>query len=229
MNVFHRGFLRSGFPEHMEFGPSVLNLDRAVAKGKGVVLASPHQFCYELGAAYINLRHRTVALIRERGDPKRQSIKEHWYRATGMDTVRRPRHGSIAGDMFAFLRVLKEGGILGVTPDIITSKTTGVSLEMFRRTVSLSPGFVLLAMKAKVPLVTCYFRWKTDDRIVLEFTDPIEYSSAGDRRLTVAKAVQQWGRECEQYIRNCPENWIFWLDKRWTRAFRSPAVGTGFL
>jgi KDO2-lipid IV(A) lauroyltransferase len=221
MAVYHRGFWHSGVPEKIEFGASVIHLDQAVAKGHGVVLASPHQFCHELGAAYINGRHKTVALVREEKDRWRQSMKERWFQATGLDTVPRPRRSSVMADTFASLRVLKSGRLLAVTPDLIVPGASGVPVEMFGRVISLSPGLVLLSMKAKAPLVTCYFHWEVDGRIILNFTEPVEYPQTGDRKKTAVEGLQAWCRQCEGYLRENPGNWMFWLDKRWAWALRT--------
>src|SRR5437016_4186141 len=86
-----------------------LSLSRPLARGRGVILASPHQFCHELGAAYLSGRHKVVALVRESKNRWRRSMKERWYQATGMDILPRPRQSSLMADTFAYLRILKSG------------------------------------------------------------------------------------------------------------------------
>jgi KDO2-lipid IV(A) lauroyltransferase len=221
MAVYHRGFSGSGVAKEIEMDRSVEHLDRAVAKGRGVILASPHQFCHEIGAAYMCGRHKVVALVRESKGRWRRAMKERWYQATGMDIVPRPRRSSVMADTFAYLRALKSGRILAVTPDVIVPPASGVRVKMLGCNVHLSPGLVLLSMKAKAPLVTSYTHWQKDGRFVLQFTEPVEYSTAGDRMATAAAGLQAWCRQCEGYFCQNPGNWMFWLDKRWTRALRA--------
>jgi len=221
MATYHRGFLKSTLPERMSFHASIANMDEAAARGRGVILASPHQFCHEIGAGYINTRHPVVAVVREGKSRAREAMKRRWYEATGMGIVQRPRRASIMADTFACLRVLKSGRLLAITPDVIVKPESGAPAEMFGRTVSLSPGLVVLAMKARAPLVTCYFRWEEDGRLELRFTEPVEFRAEGDRDRTIAEGLQAWCRQCEEYFRTSPGNWMFWLDKRWTRALRT--------
>ena len=222
MDVYHRGFWRSCVPESIEFDDSVSHLDQAVGRGKGVIVVMTHQFCYELAGAYINGRHKAVALVREQGDPRRASLKAQWYQATGLETVRRPRHSSLAADMYACLTVLNSGRLLGITPDIIVSRSSGIPVEMFGRTVCLSPGFLLLAMRAQAPVLTGHIRWKTRDHLVISFTEPIDYSRTGkELRTRLADGLQTWCQELERRLLASPQDWMFWLDKRWTGVFRS--------
>jgi len=222
MATYHHGFPHSGLPERMSFDSSIAHLDEAAARGRGVVLASPHQFCHEIGAAYINLRHPVVAVVREGKSPGRERMKRRWYEATGLGLVHRPRRSSIMADTFACLRVLRSGRLLAITPDVIVKPESGFPVRMFGRTVRLSPGLVVLAMKARAPLVTCYGRWKEDGRFVMSFTEPREFPPSGDRERSTSEALQAWCRECEDFFREEPGNWMFWLDKRWSRALRAP-------
>jgi KDO2-lipid IV(A) lauroyltransferase len=220
MAIYHRGFWSSGVPDQIGFHESVVHLDEAVARGRGVILASPHQFCHEIGAAYINGRHPVVAVVRETANPRREGMKERWYEATGMDIVQRPRRSSLMADTFACLRVLKRGRLLAIAPDVIVPPAVGVQVRMFGRDVCLSPGMVVLAMRARAPLVTCYFRWEREGRHLLHFTKAVEYPATGERERTAAEGLQAWCRQCEDHFRAHPGTWMFWLDKRWTRALR---------
>jgi KDO2-lipid IV(A) lauroyltransferase len=222
MATYHRGFRQSSVSEHFEFDPSVAHLDRAVARGKGVILLMPHQFCEELAGAFINGRHKVVYLIREQQDPARAAIKSHWYRATGMDVIPRPRRPTLTGDMFACVNVLKSGRILVMAPDVIVSHTSGVPVKLFGREVHLSPGFLVLSMKQDASVLTGYIYWKTRDRLTLKFTEPIEYPRSKNQRTVMSDVLQSWSHHFEQYLIENPQNWRFWLDKRWTRTFRSP-------
>jgi lauroyl/myristoyl acyltransferase len=220
--IYHRGFWRSPVPEHFEFDPSIAHLDRAVARGKGVILLAPHQFCEELAGAYIGGRHKIVVLMRESEDHRRAAMKVQWYHSTGMDTIRRPRRSSLVSDMVACMKVLTSGRILALAPDVIVSQGMGIPVELFGREIHLSPGFLLLSMKQQASVVTGYIHWKSRDRISLSFTEPIEYPRFPHQRSGMIEGLQSWCRQFEQYLCENPQNWRFWLDKRWSGTFRSP-------
>ena len=83
-------------------------------RGKGVVVATPHLFCYEFGACLIHRRYPVTALVRESKDAAWGAVKDRWYHEQlGINTVFRPRKGSMVGDLGAVLGVLRRGGLLG--------------------------------------------------------------------------------------------------------------------
>jgi KDO2-lipid IV(A) lauroyltransferase len=229
--VYQAGLEGSGVGARLVFDEStVANLDHAVAKGKGVVLACPHLFCHEMAAAAIHRRHPVVALVRESKDPERGAVKQRWYEATGMETVRRPRDSSVVSDTLAYLRVLRNGRVLGITPDLLLPPEKGLPVRMFGRQVTLSPGIVMLAMRSGAPLVTPLAKWIDGEpgqrgaRIRMWFSEPIEFPSGGDREHTIRNGLQAWCSYVEDYFRREPENWMFWLDKRWSRALAAPTA-----
>src|SRR5262249_41978207 len=155
-----------------------------------------------------------------------EAMKARWYQATGMATLHRSRHSSLMADTMAYLRVLRSGQILAVTPDVIYPEGKGVAVEMFGRSVVLSPGLVVLAMRSGAPIVCVWGEWVTgksrsEDRMRAIFDEPIEVAKTGDRDAVIRETLQRWCRRCEEHLRRQPQNWMFWLDKRWTKALRS--------
>src|SRR5262249_50173134 len=69
------------------------------------------------------------------------------------------RDSSVVADTLAYLRVLRAGRVLGITPDVLLPPDKGLPVWMFGHQVTLSPGAVLLAMRAGAPLVTPLAEW----------------------------------------------------------------------
>lgn len=232
LGVYGVGLDQSLASTQFELDPhTVHHLDEAVAKGKGVVIASPHLFGHEIAAALIHRRHPVTALVRESKDAHWGQVKDRWYAdALGLETVKRPRKGSAAGDMVAMLRALRANKVLGITPDVLTNRSTGLPVRLFRRTVHLSPGMVLLAMRSGAPLITVGGRWghdpstpsRTKARIV--FSEPLDLPKGGDRDTAMHDGLQRWCDWFETNLRRSPADWLFWLDKSWTKVLRQPAV-----
>jgi hypothetical protein len=88
---------------------------------------------------------------------------------------------------------------------------------------------VVLAMSAGASLVTPLPEWVEAapggrlPRLRMHFSEPIEFPTGGDREHTIREGLQGWWRSIEAYLRREPENWMFWLDKRWTRVLATPA------
>jgi lauroyl/myristoyl acyltransferase len=87
-------------------------------------------------------------LVRESKDPARQAIKQHWYQATGLEIVHRSRRASVFADTLAYLRELRRGKILAITPDLPVREGKGVAVSMFGRQVILPAGVIALAARA---------------------------------------------------------------------------------
>src|SRR5262245_2477482 len=223
--LYNRGFAASGVAQTIRFDDSIANLDRAVAQGRGVVLVSPHAFCHEIGAAVINRRYPVVALIRESKSPVRDAIKRRWYEAARLETVLRSRKDSMLADVMSYIRVLRDGKVLAITPDLPVADNAGVPVNILGRTVSLNPGMVALAMWSGAPMVFCWARkWDLGrpgfDAVTIGFDAPIQISPARDRATLFRSGMAEWGRRFEEFLRRNPEYWLFWLDKRWTQVWR---------
>jgi len=55
---------------------------------------------------------------------------------------------------------------------------------------------------------------------VLTF-DRARLPEVNDRAMAIRLALQDWCGWFEQRLRANPENWLFWLDKRWSRFLRA--------
>lgn len=228
--VHQHGFDGSGIASCFEADATLSHLDEAVARGKGVVLASPHLFGHEMAAAWIHRRHPVVAVVRESKDPVRAGLKQRWYEATGMETCFRARHSSVVADTLAYLRPLRAGKVLGITPDVLVPPRKGMAVRIFGRSVCLSPGIVLLALRSGAALVTCLGHWKSDPaapgkaRAVLSFSEPRWLPGGAGGEHVLREGLQTWVSSLEQYLFRHPENWMFWMDKRWTRVLQVPGA-----
>lgn len=225
--IFARSMANVDMTPFLTFGESIAHLDEAVQMGRGVVLCSPHVFGYDIGAGLINTRHRVVVMMRDATDPSRQAMKERWYGALGVGTVRRPRAASSLWDLQTCLAVLEDGAVLGITPDPVVAPHAGVPVRVFGRTAHVKPGIAALAMYSGAPLVTCFSRELEHGRREMFFTKPrLIARPAGGKRKTqtveeaMREVMQSWFDEFQCYVQEHTAEWMFWLDKQWTRIIR---------
>ena len=224
--TFNHGFTNTPAPQEVKFDESVRLLDEAVAEGRGVVLASPHWSGHELVAARISLRHPMIMLVRQAPTAERATRKLKWYNALGAEIVLRPRGASSIKDAVAYLKVLKRGRTLGITPDLLADAEQGVEVSIFGRPARLHGGAFALAISAGAPMIRPFFRWQGDTSVVVAFERAPAFDD-GDRDAAVRAAVQDWCRWFEDRLRESPENWLFWLDKRWSRFLRATPPASG--
>jgi KDO2-lipid IV(A) lauroyltransferase len=218
--TFNRGFAATPVPTEVKFDKSVRVLDEAAAEGHGVVLTSAHWSGHELAGGIINRRHPMVMLVRPAATSEREARKLKWYRALGSEIVVRPSGNSTIKDAAAYLNVLRRGKMLAITPDLLADPEQGIETCIFGRPARLYGGAFALAISARAPLIRLSFQWQSDSSLVLSF-DRAPLPDAADRATAIRIAVQDWCHWFEEKLRANPENWLFWLDKRWSRFLRT--------
>jgi KDO2-lipid IV(A) lauroyltransferase len=218
--TFHRGLAATPVVDEVKFDRTISVLDDAFAEGRGVVLTVPHWSGHELVAAVIARRHPMVMLVRQASTPDRASRKEKWYRALGAETVLRPKHASTIKDAVAYLKVLKRGKMLAITPDLLADPGQGVEISIFGRPARFNGGAFALAIAAGAPMIRVSGVWQPDSSVILTFERAPPPPDSDDREAAIRACVQDWCRWFEDRLRANPENWLFWLDKRWARFLR---------
>src|SRR5262249_23678250 len=134
---FNRGFMATPIRDEVTFDESINVLDEAVEEGRGVVLTSAHWSGHELAGGVINLRHPMVMVVRQAPTSERQARKLKWYQALGPEIVLRPAAASSIKDAVAYLNVLRRGGMLAITPDLLADAEQGVETTIFGRPARL--------------------------------------------------------------------------------------------
>jgi lauroyl/myristoyl acyltransferase len=215
--TFHHGVERTPVIDDVDLGPTVSVLDEAIAEGRGVVLTSPHWSGHELIGGVIARRHPMVMLVRQASAAERAARKQHWYRALGAETVIRPEHASAINDAAAYLKVLKQRKVLGITPDLLASAGRGVEISLFGRSAWVHGGAFAIAIATGAPLIRFCLAWRPDGTVTLTFEKAPSPPPGVGRHAAVQASAQEWFRWFEDRLRLSPENWLFWLDRRWSR------------
>jgi lauroyl/myristoyl acyltransferase len=218
--TFHYGLGSTSLPYDVKFDESVELLDDAVSQGRGVVIVSPHWSGHEMVAAVVNRRHPVVGLVRQAPTAERMQRKLKWYSALGTEIVLRPTHASTIKDAATYLNVLKRRKMLWITPDLLADPGQGVAVQIFGRPARLHGGAFAIAMAARSPMLRSYFSWQSDTRVVVRWENVAMPRDAGDRDTAIRVAAQEWCVWFEDKLRANPENWLFWLDKRWSHFLR---------
>jgi KDO2-lipid IV(A) lauroyltransferase len=125
--------------------------DAALARGRGVIMVTPHLGPYELGGAYLASLGLPVHAMVEDIDPDTNAALASYRRATGMQLISR-RSG-----VRQTLRLLKEGQIVLLVADRVVgegSEGVDVAWGAGRRAVPTGPAAFALATGA--PIVPGY-------------------------------------------------------------------------
>jgi lauroyl/myristoyl acyltransferase len=227
LSTFQYGVAATSLPEEITFDESFAVLDEAAAEGRGIVLVSPHWSGHELMGGIVNLRHPMSMIVRQAPTPERMDRKLKWYNALGVGIVQRPSQASAIKDAVAYLKVLKAGRLLAITPDLLAGSGQGVEARLFGRPIRLPGGAFALAMAARAPTIRVSCQWQANTRVLVMFERAPVVIDRNDREAAIRQNVLDWCRWFEGKLRSNPENWLFWLDKRWSQFLRTTSRAAG--
>lgn len=187
----------------------VENCEKALAKGRGLLLFSAHFGNWELEAAAAALLIKpAVVIYRPLDSPLLDHLVLRVRSATGniplvKDHAMRP-----------MIRALKQNGILGILIDQNMAWYEGVFVDYFGRPACTTDGLALLAMHTEAPVLPAYMVRLPDGRYRLVFGPEVEVIRTGDRDADTLANTQRFTKVIEQIVRRYPDQWL-WIHQRW--------------
>ena len=191
----------------------------AAAQGKGAVMVCPHLIGHEIMAGIVAHELPVTALVRKSPDEAYEALKQRWYAALEVEVCYRPTGNSAVqgmAELTAALRPLRKGRILALTPDLLQRSGTGIPVRLFGRKAELPAGPFFLAARTGAPFFPSFFV-EEEGGYRLYTHEPLEFPPEMEREAALAAAAQQWAELFEEYVREHPDMWQFWLDTKWTR------------
>jgi len=184
-------------------------LDDALSEGKGAVILGFHFGNWEMLGIY--LRHKGydgAVIVRRIYFHKYDKIITNMRRRFSVQGIYRDESPK------KMLRVLKNGGVLGVLADQDVDSVDGVFVDFFGKPAYTPTAPVKLAMTAKAKIIPAFVIRKPDNthKIVLE--KPIDPVSENKTEEDVKRYTQAWTDVLEKYVRQYPEQWV-WVHRRW--------------
>lgn len=193
-----------------ESSPERIAFEAERAKGRGVLLLGPHLGNWEMGVfAYSALHDKLTYLARPLDNPLIENF-----------TVQlRARFGNRAIDknnsVTKAIAILREGGVLGVLPDVNVLHRDGVFVPFFGTLACTTSGVAMMAMRTGAMIVPMCCVWnKETEKYDVFYGKFIEPPSTGDRHRDVYETTAAFTAEMEKFIRAYPEQWL-WIHKRW--------------
>lgn len=185
------------------------NLEKALAKGRGVLLFSAHFGNWELEAAAVALLVKpAVVIYRPLDSPFLESLVFHVRSAPGNKPLRKENA------MLSMLRTLKKNGMLGILIDQNVDWYEGVFVDYFGRPACTTNGLALLALHSGAPVLPAYLVRLKEGRYRLVIEPEVEVIDTGDRDADVLANTQRFTRVIEDTVRKYPDQWL-WIHQRW--------------
>jgi len=186
------------------------NFDEARRRGKGVLFLTGHMSAWELAPfAQALYGHPLHFLVRPIANAKVDALINRYRCLSGNQPIEKNRSAR------AVLRVLSEGGTVGVLSDHNTSLEEGVFVDFFGIPASTTSGLARLALRTDAAVVPGFLSWDFERRKYrLRFEPAVELARSADEEADVRENTQRFTRVIEDYVRAHPDQWL-WVHKRW--------------
>jgi Kdo2-lipid IVA lauroyltransferase/acyltransferase len=113
------------------------------------------------------------------------------------------------------LRVLREGGTLGILSDLNTQPYEGVFVPFFGKLACTTAGIATLALKTDAVVIpTCAVWDRKKKRYFFHGDPPVELVRTGDHAKDIEVNTANFASAMERMVRLYPDQWL-WIHKRW--------------
>ncbi len=113
------------------------------------------------------------------------------------------------------LRVLRQGGTLGILSDLNSHPHEGVFVPFFGELACTTAGIATLALKTDAVVIpTCAVWNKEKKRYFFHGDPPVELVRTGDHEKDVELNTAKFAAAMERMVRLYPDQWL-WIHKRW--------------
>ena len=193
------------------------HVEAAIAAGRGVVFPTGHIGNWEITALCHGWVFGPLGVVARPLDNPLLETRLLAVRVQGSNTVISKKKA-----LAQVLRILREGGGVGILIDQNVQEQDGIFVEFFDRPAATTTVAAALAVKTGCALVPGYTRRLPDGRYQLVYQPALRWAPSGDRRADIARLTQAATRCIEGWVRETPEQWL-WMHRRWHTQPRVPA------
>lgn len=180
-------------------------LDEALGRGKGMILALPHQANWDLAGLWLTQRYGQFATVAERLKP--ESLYERFvaYRESlGFEVL--PLTGGEVAPFVRMTEVLEGNGLICLMGER-DLRRTGVEVDFFGEKTRMPAGAVKLAQETGATLMAVDLHY-VGDSLLMDPSAPLDVSG------TVAEGVQALADHFQDTIARHPADWHM-LQPQW--------------
>jgi len=186
------------------------NFDAARRQGKGVLFLTGHMSAWELAPfAHALYGYPLHFLVRPVANRRVDSLINDYRCRSGNRPIEKNRSAR------EVLKVLKDGGIVGILADHNTWVDEAVFVDFFGVPAATTSGLARIALRTDAPVVPGFLIWDAPRRRYrLRFEPAVELARTGDEEIDVRENTARFTKVIEEYVRAHPEQWL-WVHKRW--------------
>jgi KDO2-lipid IV(A) lauroyltransferase len=185
-------------------------LDVARERGRGVIFLTAHLGAWELLCfAHAALYSPLSFLVRPIDNPRIEEMIEQIRMRFGNQPVDKKSAARTA------IRLLRQGGTLGILADLNTQPREGVFVPFFGHLACTTAGAAVLALRADATVIPCCAPWdESRKRFVFRGGPLLELVRTGDEARDIEINTARFTAAIERWVRAYPDQWL-WIHKRW--------------
>ncbi len=191
--------------------------EKALAGGKGVILASLHLGNFELCGRVIAGRCSLLDVVKVQRNPLFDRYLDGMRKRHGILTV------PVDGAGRATLSHLRQGHVVSLLLDQ-DAGDKGVIVDFMGLRASTWPGAARLSLQTGCPVLPVSLVRMPDGKHQLKFGATLEPDSLPADQRDITAYTQRISRELEVFVRSHPEQW-FWVHRRWKSGGMKKAAG----
>jgi Kdo2-lipid IVA lauroyltransferase/acyltransferase len=186
------------------------NFDAARRRGKGVLFLTGHMSAWELAPfAQALYGYPLHFLVRPIGNRRVDALINAYRCSAGNRPIEKNKSAR------AILKVLADGGTVGVLADHNTDIEESVFVEFFGVSASTTSGLARLALHTNAAVVPGFLSWDEGRRKYrLRFEPAVELLRTTNEEADVVENTQRFTRVIEDFVRAHPGQWL-WVHRRW--------------
>jgi Kdo2-lipid IVA lauroyltransferase/acyltransferase len=184
--------------------------DRNKRERRGVLITTGHLGNWEmLVLGFAALYEPISYLARPLDNPKIDEMLNGLRTRFGNRPINKTNSAMLA------IKILREGGILGVLSDVNAHPKEGVFVPFFGVPACTLSGAAMLAIRSNSFIFPTFCVWdKNSKRYKFVHGRLLQPSNTGDRKQDIITTTQAYTLEIEKIIRAYPDQWM-WIHRRW--------------
>ncbi len=183
---------------------------RNKAEGRGVLIVTGHFGNWELMVMGFAAIHQPMAYLARPLDNPLIEEMTNAIRTRFGNTPINKTNSAMTG-----IRILGEGGLLGILADVNAHPKEGVFVPFFGVPACTTSGAAMIAIRSNAWIYPTFCVWdRTTKRYKLIHGKLIEPANTGDRKQDIITTTAEYTAEIERFVRQYPDQWM-WLHKRW--------------
>ena len=183
---------------------------RNKAEGRGVLITTGHLGNWEmLVLGFAALYEPISYLARPLDNPKIDDMLNALRTRFGNNPINKTNSAMTA------IKILREGGILGILADVNAHPKEGVFVPFFGVPACTTSGAALIAIRADALIFPTFCVWdRGAKRYKFVHGKLLEPIKTGDIKQDIIETTAAYTAEIEKIIRQYPDQWM-WIHRRW--------------